>query len=169
MGLKLKEESIVDEWTTLLQNAAGHARFIYEETQKKLAESAIPGGCTWSLEELKAGGWFSGVKREFLVVTIEQFKDYKALIGARDFDVHLHVSEFIVAEPGFLKRAVAQKLGDDPLALSRGSNILEHQDLVAWRAVVHRCLTDSVETLLQKLGQDPALLNTKSKGFLEVW
>jgi len=169
MALKLKDESIVDEWTTLVERASGQAQFVYGETEKRLGASEIPGGCQWSREEVKAGGWFSNVKRDFLVVTIEQFKDYKALIGVRDFGTHLHATEFIVAEPGFLKRAIAQKLAEDPLALSRGTNILEHQDLVAWRTVVHHCVLDSVKTLMEKIGQDPTKLSTKSKGFLEVW
>jgi hypothetical protein len=54
-------------------------------------------------------------------------------------------------------------------AISGRANILKHQDLVAYVTVVHHCILDAVEALMQKLGQDPRRIDRKSKGFLEVW
>lgn len=169
MAITLKEESILNEWSMLLEKAAGSAPQLLEAIQKKLKEAQIPGECTWSIEEVKSSGWFAKVRREFLVVDLKEFKDYHMYIAARDYGVHLDCCRFLTVEPGFLKKFAAERLTGYADALSAPKNILLHQDLRAWVTVVHHAVVDSTEELMTKLGQDTKFLNRGSKGFLEIW
>lgn len=169
MAITLKEESILNEWTMLLDHAAGQAQGLIADIQKRLAESKMPGECTWEVEEVKSSGFFSKVRRDFLVVDLEQFKDYHMYIGIRDYGVHLDCCRFLTVEPGFLKKFAAERLTGYADALSAPKNILIHQDLRAWTTVVHHAVVDSVDDLIKKLGKDPKLLKRESKGILEIW
>ena len=169
MAIKLKEESILNEWTMVLDHAAGNATAVLDDVQNRLREAQIPGDCTWSIEEVQSSGFFSKVRREFLVVSLEQFKDYHMYIGVRDYGVHLDCCRFLTVEPGFLKKWASEKLTGVAGALSAPKNILVHQDLRAWGTVVHHAVVGSVEGLMRKLEQDPRLLQRDSKGILEIW
>ncbi len=54
-------------------------------------------------------------------------------------------------------------------ALSFALDVFDQQDLQAYVTVAHRCLLKAVRALMDELGQDFSRVNTKSKGFLEVW
>lgn len=138
--------------------------------QDRLGDADIPGNCTWDVDEVKSSGWFSKVRREFLIVRLAQFSDYRIYIAAREYGIHLDVCWFLAVEPGFFKQAVSDSLTNgDWQALSRPKNILVEQDLRAWVTVVHHAVKDSVESLMEELGQDKGLLKRESKGFLSVW
>jgi len=169
MALKLKDESILNEWAMVLDHAAGNSQAVLDDIQNRLKESQIPGGCSWSVEEIKSSGLFAKVRRDFLVISQEQFRDYHMYVGIRDYGVHLDCCRFLTVEPGFLKKFASEKLTGYADALSAPKNILIHQDLRAWTTVVHHTVVDSVEALMTKLGQDPKLLQRGSKGFLEIW
>jgi hypothetical protein len=169
MAITLKEETILNEWAAMVDHGSGQSDFIVNEIQKRLEEAKIPGDCDWSVEEVKSSTWFSKVRRDFLIVTLEQFKDYRIYVAARDYGVHLDICRFLTVEPGFFKKTISERLTGDESALSAPKNILVHQDLRAWVTVVHHAVTDSVAALMTKLGQNPAKLDVKSKGFLEIW
>ena len=169
MALKLKEESILNEWAMVIDHAAGNSQPVLDDIQERLMESQIPGGSKWSIEEVKSSGFFAKVHREFLVVSLDQFSDYHMYVGIREFGVHLDCCRFLTVEPGFLKKYASEKLTGYADALSAPKNILIHQDLRAWTTVVHHAVVGSVEALMTKLGQDPTLLQRGSKGFLEIW
>jgi len=169
MAITLKEESILNEWSMLLDKAAGNSQPLLESIQKKLQAAQMPGECNWKIEEVKSSGWFAKVRREFLIVNLEEFKDYHMYIAARDYGVHLDCCRFLTVEPGFLKKFAAERLTGFSDALSAPKNILVHQDLRAWVTVVHHAVIDSTEELMTKLGQDTSLLRRGSKGFLEIW
>jgi hypothetical protein len=169
MAITLKEESILNEWSTLLLKAAGNGQLLLESIQGRLKEAKIPGDCKWAVEEVQSSGWFAKVRREFLIVDLMEFKDYRIYIAARDYGIHLDCCRFLTVEPGFLKKFAAERLTGYADALSAPKNILIHQDLRAWVTVVHHAVVDSTEELMTKLGQDTKLLNRGSKGFLEIW
>jgi hypothetical protein len=169
MATTLKEESILNEWSMMIDGAAGQAEAVLSEVQKNLQKSRIPGNCTWSVDEVKSSGLFAKVRREFLMVSLEDFKDYHMYIGIRDYGTHLDCVRFLTVEPGFLKKWAAERLTGYADALSAPKNILVHQDLRAWATVVHHAVLDSVYALVKKLGQDPSLIQRGSKGFLEIW
>ena len=120
-------------------------------------------------EEVKSSGWFSKVQREFLIIRLEQFGDYRMYVAAREYGVHLDVCRFMTVEPGFFKKQLAERVGGSGDFLSAPKNILVEQDLRAWVTVVHHCVVDSVEALMGKLGQDRSKIRRESKGFLGVW
>ncbi len=169
MSITLKEESILNEWAMILDNASGNAESVLEDVQNRLRESNIPGDCKWETEEVKSSGLFSKVRRDFLLVSLEQFKDYHMYISIRDYGVHLDCCRFLTVEPNFLKKWASTKLTGAADALSAPKNILIHQDLRAWTTVVHHAVLDSVEALMTKLGKDTKHLQRGSKGFLEIW
>lgn len=170
MAVKLKEETILNRWSMLVDGAAARGNELLDDIQARLEEARIPGKCEWSVDEVESGGFFSKTKREFLIVRLDQFPDYRNYIGARSYGSHLDCCRFLTVEPGFLKRQLAQAItgGDDRL-LSTPRNLLVEQDLSAWATVVHHCVLDGMKALYTKLGQDPAGIRRETKGFLQVW
>ncbi len=164
----LKEESILNEWAMILDNAAGNSQAVFDDIQNRLKESKIPGNCTWAVEEVKSSGLFSKVRREFLIINLEQFKDYHMYVSIRDYGVHLDCCRFLTVEPNFLKKWASEKLTGAADVLSAPKNILIHQDLRAWTTIVHHAVLESVEALMTKLGKDTAYLQRSSKGFMEI-
>lgn len=169
MAITLKEENVLDEWSMVLDQAKGHGDALLDDIQNRLDASEIPGGCTWSREDVQSAGWISRVRREFLIVELDQFKDYRMYIAVRDYGIHLDVCRFLTVEPGFFRKVLAERVAGDREALSAPKNILIHQDLRAWVTVVHHAVVGAVEDLTKSLGRDASLINRKSKGFLEVW
>jgi len=68
MAITIKEENILDEWSMILDQAAGHGDALLDDIQRRLEQAEIPGGCAWSVEEVQSATWLSRIKREFLVV-----------------------------------------------------------------------------------------------------
>lgn len=169
MAITLKDESILNEWATVVDHAAGNAQAVMDDIQNRLQEAKIPGGCSWTVEEVKSKGFFAKVRRDFIIVSLDEFKDYHMYIGIRDYGVHLDCARFLTVEPGFMKKWASEKLTGYADALSAPKNILIHQDLRAWSTVVHHAVLDSVQALMTKLGKDPNLIQRGSKGFLEIW
>lgn len=170
MAITLKEETILNQWTMLVGGAAGHAQEVYADIGQRLEEARIPGQCKWTLDEVQSGGFLAKVRREFMIVRVEQFTDHRTYIGVRDYGTNLSCCRFLTVEPGFFKREISKAItgGEDRL-LSTPKNILAEQDLSAWVTVVHHCVVDAIKALVQKLGQDPAGVRTETKGFLQVW
>lgn len=170
MAIKLKDETILNQWSMLVDGAAGRDTELLDDIQARLTAAWIPGNSEWSIDEVESGGMFSKTKREFLIVRLEQFGDYRNYIGVRPYGKHLDCCRFLTVEPGFLKRQLSQAItgGEDRL-LSTPKNLLVEQDLTAWVTVVHHCVIGSVKGLFTKLGQDPNGVRSETKGFLQVW
>ena len=134
--------------------------------ESNLKDARMPG--FFAQKRDVSSGLFS-TKRNFLVVGHNNLKDYHMYIGARDFGAHLDVSWYVTIEPGFLKRSVSKYTMGNPQALSMQVDFFSQQDLSAFVGVAHHCVTDAVKMLMEELKQDPTGLNTKSKGFLELW
>lgn len=169
MTITLKEETILDQWAAMVDGAASHAGTVLADIDRRLRAAEIPGNCSWETEEVKSSGWFSRVKREFIVIRLEQFSDYRMYAAARGYGIHLDICRFMTVEPGFFKRHLAERLGGTAEALSAPKNILIEQDLRAWVTVVHHCVVDSVGALMDSIGQDKTKIRRESKGFLSVW
>ncbi len=165
----IKEESILNEWTMILDSAAGNSQTILDEIQSRLRDSKIPGNCTWGIIEVKSSGLLEKVKREFLIIQLEQFKDYNMYVGIRDYGIHLDCCRFLTVEPSFLKKWASNKLTGTADALSAPKNILIHQDLRAWATIVHHAVLDSVNALMDDLGKDTSHIQRGSKGIMEIW
>ena len=164
--MALKNEAVVESWNRVVVHGAGRGEWVIERIDVKLAEAKMPG--VYAEEREVSSGLF-GTKRPFLVVGHNSLRDYHMYIGARDFGVHLDVSWYLTIEPGFLKRSVSKYTMGNPQALSMQVDFFSQQDLSAFVGVAHHCVTDAVRMLMEELKQDPTGLNTKSKGFLELW
>jgi hypothetical protein len=169
MAFTLKEESILNQWSQMVDHAGGSADEVLKSISDRLEEAQIPGNCTWKLEEVKSSGFFSKTRRDFLIINLQDFSDYHVYVCVRDYGVHLHCSWFLTVEPGFLKKWASEKLTGSSDLLSAPKNIMVHQDLQAWVTVVDNAVVESVHDLMTKLGQDTARLHRGSKGFLEIW
>ena len=170
MAVKLKDETILNQWSMLIDGAAARGNEVLDDIQARLTAARIPGNCAWDVEEVESGGMFSKTKREFLIVRLDQFSDYRNYISVRAYGTHLDCCRFLTVEPGFLKRQLSQAItgGSDQL-LSTPKNLLIEQDLTAWVSVVHHAVLDAVKALMTKSGLDPAGLRRETKGFLQVW
>lgn len=169
MAITLKEETILDQWSALVDHGAPHASEVLDDIQRRLEQAQIPGDCRWSVEEVKSSGWFAKVKREFLIADLKEFGDYHMYVGVRPYGIHLDVCRFLTVEPGFLKKKIAEHTFGAADFLSAPKNVLIEQDFRAWITVVHHCVLDAVGSVMGKLGQDKSALRRGSKGFLEIW
>jgi len=169
MAITLKEETILNEWSTIVDHGAEYVLPVLAGIQERLREAVMPGVCTWAIEEVQSSGLFSKVRRELIVVRLEEFKDYRMYIGVRSYGVHLDCCRFLTVEPNVVKKWASEKLTGSGQALSAPKNILIQQDLRAWATVVHHAVLESVSDAIAKLGKDPSLLQRGSKGFLEIW
>ncbi|MFZ1685527.1 MAG: hypothetical protein WAU88_15525 [Candidatus Zixiibacteriota bacterium] len=169
MAITLKEESILNQWSQMVDHGGGNSNDVMCAICDKLHEAQIPGECTWNVEEVKSSGFLSKTRREFLIVSLEDFRDYHIYVCIRDYGIHLHCSWFLTVEPGYLKKWASEKLTGFADLLSAPKNIMVHQDLQAWVTVVDSAVAESVHDLMAKLGQDTSRLHRGSRGFLEIW
>lgn len=166
----LTEEKVVDQWYTLMDGAAGKSDFIFDTTEKHLKTLEAP-NVDWGYETVKPGlfkGWM-GKKREFLVVKNKGLKDHQIYVGVRDYGTDLSVSWFLTTEPKYFKALVSSAVTGSIKALSFALDLFDQEELTAYVTATHHCLLKAVKELMEQSGQDFTKVNTKSKGFLEVW
>jgi hypothetical protein len=164
--MALKNEAVLEQWGEVLEHGAGKGKWILDRVEIKIKEAKMPGVA--AQQQSISSGMF-GTKRDFLVVAHASLRDYHMYIGARDFGTHLDVAWYLTVEPGFLKRSVSKYTLGNPQALSMQVDFFSQQDLRAFVGVAHHYVTETFKTAQNELGQDPTGLNTKSKGFLELW
>ena len=167
----LKDEKILDSWSTIIENAQDKVDEIYKKVPELIQESKAPGVRSETVR-VKPGGLSGlfGKDREYLMVTNEGLRDYKMYIGAREYGNNLDISWYLTCEPGVFKSSLSSFLtkGASDKALSFMLNIFQQQDLNAYATVVHHCLLKSVETIMKSKNQDPSKIERKSKGFLGI-
>lgn len=169
MTVTLKEETILNQWSMIVENAKGHVEDVLSDIERRLVEAALPEGCSNERETVQSSSWTAKVKRQFLVCENEAFGDYRVYIGVRSYGRHLDVCRFVTVEPGFMKKLMAQRVAGDAYALSGPKNILVEQDLRAWLSVVHHAVVDAIDGLFDDLKQDRSKIRRESKGILEIW
>lgn len=166
----LKDEKIVDSWGTVISDGQGKADSIFDKVQQLLEKNDAP-GVIWEMGEVTTS-FFKGLfgkKRDYLFIKNEALKDHRMYLGARDYGNNLDISWYVTTEPGFFKGLTSKTLAGSDKALSFALDIFAQQDLRAYATVVHHCVLDAVESLMEELGQDTSKIDRKSKGFLEVW
>ncbi len=165
----LKDETISETQRAFIRNAAGHSEEVIEDIKKRLRESDMPLDCKWGVTEVKTAGWISRVRRDFLIVELSEFPDYHNYISVRDFGIYLDCLRVLTIEPGVVKKLLAKKLADDEQALSAPKNILKNQDLEAWKSVVNDCVKQSIDALVERLGQKTSQIRYSEKTILDIW
>jgi len=164
--MALKHESVTSSWNTLVINGAGKDKWVMDTVEGMIKDAHMP-GVTTGQQDVSTG--LFGSKRKFLVVNHTSLRDYRLYIGARDFGTNLDVSWYLTIQPSALKRAVSKYATGNPQALSMQVDFFSQQDLSAYTSYAHHCVKETVKLLMKELEQDPTGLNTKSKGFLELW
>ena len=169
----LKKEEVIDNWSILIENGNGRAEDIFRDTNSFILETKAP-AIAIKREEISPS-MLKGVlgrKRDFLTVVDKRnirLKPYKIFINARDYGKNLDVSWYLTFKPELWKRILAlfpfvsivpKKLSD--------LDIFDQQDLRAYATNAHHCVIKAVEKLMLSLGQDPAKIDRKSRGFLGI-
>lgn len=163
----LTAEKILERWEYLIEQGAGKAEDFFTVAADTLM-AAEPPAVTHSRENIRAGGLLTGKNYDFIVVRNRNLKDNRLYLTAFDYGTSLHTVWFLTAEPGLLKRLLAGVLkwfGYDVYAL----DIPKQLEASAYVSTVHSAAKKAVQALMDKLGQDFSKVNTKTKGFLEIW
>jgi hypothetical protein len=154
-NFKFKEDQIKEKWETLIDRGSGNAETVYEVINSFL-ESVKPPKVGWERSGIHVGDLFTGKQYDGLKVVDSYLRDYKIYIFAYDYGTSLHVAWFLTYQKDFFRFA---KRMDIPQQLELGAYI----------TTVHGATKSAVKSLMDKLDQDFSKVNTKSKGFLEVW
>ena len=162
----IKANRLIDQWMTIVENAAGQGEQMYASLDEALKHANIP-QVTWSRGDVNTGMMTKG--REFFIIKNAGLREYSMFVFARDVGAHLDCGWMLTVEPGMFKRAFSKKISGNPLTLSRNLEVFSQQDLSAWTHIVHRTFLRLVKELMGDMEQDITGMNTTSKGFLSVW
>jgi hypothetical protein len=154
-SFRFKGGQIRGQWEALIEQGSGNADAVYEGIEDAL-KSANPPKVRWERAGIHAGNLMTGKRYDGLKVNNSELKDYRIYIFAYDYGTSLHVAWFLTYQKPWLKFI---KIIDIPQQL----------ELNAYGNTVHAATKKAVQTLMERLGQDFSKINTKSKGFLEVW
>ena len=169
----LKKEEVIDNWSILIENGNGRAEDIFRDTNSFILETKAP-AIAIKREEISPS-MLKGVlgrKRDFLTVIDKRnirLKPYRIFINARDYGKNLDVSWYLTFKPELWKRilALVPFVSIVPKKLS-DLDIFDQQDLRAYATNAHHCVIKAVVKLMLSLGQDPAKIDRRSRGFLGI-
>jgi hypothetical protein len=166
----VRKDQILEDWQALIEKGKGSAEDVYKAMISSLEESKAP-GVTWERQEIEAGQMLMRKSYNGLVVTNSSLEGFVAYVFAYDYGTALHVAWFLSMKASFLKQVVIASVlqETDPRALVRYLPIYQQLELSAYTTVVHTAIKKAVAYQMGKLNQDISSINTKSKGFLEVW
>jgi len=152
---KFKSEQIEEKWETLIEQGSGNMDVIYDAINNFL-ESANPPKVKWERAVIRAGDLFTGKQYDGLKVVDSYLRDYKIYIFAYDYGTSLHVAWFLTYQKAFFR-------------FVKRMDIPQQLEMSAYVTTVHEATKRGVQVLMQNLDQDFSKVNTKSKGFLEIW
>jgi hypothetical protein len=178
----LAVSAILDSWSILIEGGQGKGVEVLKKTMELIEESQAP---SVKVERVTAYPpkatklariLFEKARKmgkECLLVTnkIDELKDFRMYVGARDYGKNLNVSWYLTCEPGALKSLVSKIHTGSKFGLSFHPYYLtafHQEELTAYVTTVHHCLLNAVDELMRNLGQDPSKIDRKSKGFLGV-
>lgn len=157
------KKNVISEWGKLLYGAAGKADTFYKLVIKHLEEAGVP-GILVEYEDVGAKkGLFGGTKgeiRRYLTISSSEFPLVKHRIGAEDFGTCLSISRYLSSRDVELAGRLM-----DPDTMS----IFESEKLVIYNTVAQNAVVEAVRDIMNELGQDSSDIDTKSKGYLDVW
>jgi len=153
-------------WSTVLHNASGHEKLIFDKMLQFVKDSNMP-GISARLDDVSSG--LFGAKRKFIIIKQSNLPDYTIYIGARDFGTHLDVSYFVAIEPSGLKRYMSKKMSGNPYVLSQRADMFSQQDLQACAFIIKEYLKQTLEEMCIDLKLNPGNLESKGRGYLDAW
>jgi len=171
--MALKDERIQERWEVLIENGQGQAEVIYQAAVDAL-ERTQPPDTKWERRNIRAGTIITGRVYDFLYVRNSRLKDWRLYLTAYDYGTSLHVAWFLTIERGLLKRLFSTIFFwaaglEDPSKIIFRMDIPKQLTLSAYTTTLHRGAQEGARVLMEKLNQDFSKVNTKSKGFLELW
>jgi len=167
---QLRKEHILERWEVLIEGGNGSAEDIFDSVTAVL-ESAEAPHVKWERKKILAGGLLTGVNYNGIIVSNSALMGCKIYVIAYDYGKGLHTAWFLTMQPGFWDKAIASAIlkVSDPRALVRYFDIPHELELSAYVTTVHSGMKKAIGTLMAKLEQDFSKVDTKSKGFLEIW
>ena len=182
----MKQEKIVDRWSTLIEGANGQGEQVIAETIRIIEKLEVP-DIFVSRQKRKPGPGFSKTPRDFLIAEHRIHDGYDMYIGARDYGKQLFVSWYLVEEPiSFLRLfkrnpiAAIVKLpflifGQIISKMYGGSgkfmsllNLFDSEELTAYATTVHHAVLDSVKIVMENKKLDFTKVNNRTSGFLNI-
>ena len=94
----IKQEKIIDRWSTLIDGANGQGEQVIAETIRIIEKLEAP-NIFVSRQKRKPGPGFTKTPREFLIAEHRILDGYDMYIGARDYGKQLFVSWCLIEEP----------------------------------------------------------------------
>jgi hypothetical protein len=178
----LKEDKIMEKWSTLIQNAQGRSSEVIEKTARVLEESGVPGVKAEMarvfpkvapsfldsafLKKLEKQG------KDYLMITNENIRSLRLLVGAQDYGNNLFVSWYLICEPGVLSKFFNALSGKKPDEVIKWSpvitNVFMEEELTAYITLIHHCVLGAVESLMSGAGQDFSKIDRRTKGFMGI-
>lgn len=174
--MALKAKHIERRWHYVIKGAAGRAEEIYTAAAHVLDETKPP-AVTYRRETLRAGTLVTGKRYDFLVVSNRHLPDHNIYLLAFDYGTSLFTAWFLTVQPTLLKRILAFyirltfffRVKVQAHLLATLMDIPKQMESSAYVAIVEDAAHQAVQMLMGQLGQDFSKVDTKSKGFLEIW
>ena len=166
----VRKDQILENWQVLIEGGMGSAESVYDAIVSALEDSKAP-GVTWEREDIEAGQIMMRKSYNGLVITNSSLEDFVTYVFAYDYGSALHVAWFLSMKASFMKQVVMAGLLKEPdqRALVNYLPIYQQLELSAYTTVVHTAAKKAVAHTMDRLNQDFSSINTRSKGFLEVW
>jgi len=188
---RIKEKTIIDQWSVLIEGANGKAKEVFTMTENVLKEKETPKVAV--ARKMVAPSFFKqvfqGKDKPFLVVSNSYLKGYKMYIGATDYGKQLFVSWYLCLEPNkwikiiealpwwaqimLIPFMIMIKIG---LWFKKASkavspefmDIFDMEELTAYVTSVHHALTSTSEEIAKEVDFDFTKVDLKSRGFLNI-
>jgi len=187
---KIKEKTILERWSVLIDDSSGKGERIFEMVEQGLKEKKTPK--VNAVRRMVAPSFFKmiqGKEKPFLVVSNTYLKGYKMYVGATDYGTQIFVSWYLCLEPNkYLKMIMAlpwwAQLMLFPVVLlimfglwlKRKSkavspefmDIFDMEELSAYVSTVHHALIDATGKIAKEVDFDFTKVDTVSRGFLNI-
>jgi len=186
---KIREEEIIDRWSTLIEDANGRGKEIFRLTKENLDALAVP-NIELAQKEISPSLMkkLKGKSRIFLVVRNKYLEGYLMYIGAADYGKQLSVSWYLTLEPSGLARLLSKlpwwlQILFFPLFIPLAiyntfrkkksvspadMDLFDLEELTAYVSTVHHALMAATKQVSESVGFDFTKVDQKSKGFLNI-
>lgn len=170
--VRLKKEQILQEWQTLTEQGEGNKDAVFDVLIEALEATNSP-MVSWKREEVNVGSVIQKL-HDALTIRNSNLPPFRIYFLAFDYGTGLYTAWFLVYQPSLLRRIWNLFLsvlwgierGSDPRTFLDLGQLLE---LSAYTTATHSAAKKAVAALTEKLNQDFTKVNTRSKGFLELW
>jgi hypothetical protein len=167
MNVILKKQRVIDSYAALIENGQGGGQKFFDAVQIYLKNANLP---NVSFEIVQVATRILARGRDYILVTHKTLREFQMYISAQDFGNYLNVTWALTLEPGVLARQLSKMTTGSGHGLTFAKlDLFTQQELDAYTTVVHRAVTDTVESIYKSLNQDFTKVNTRSRSGLAAW